>query len=157
MKHYSFDNITVRPFLTMLDAQNKYIFQDGTHIINVSLEFDEDVKHYVEKHGGTYDWIPLHETPQMEVDSLVLAVQRLSQYASLREPILVHCLCGNNRSRTVVETYYFAKYGEQFEDEYKGFKNHLMYNIARGFLPPMEEIRKKLFDAGVIINQYLSK
>jgi hypothetical protein len=32
-----------------------------------------------------------------------------------------------------------------------------MYNIARGFLPSMEEIRKKLFDAGVIINQYLSK
>ncbi|MBQ7239399.1 MAG: dual specificity protein phosphatase family protein [Bacteroidales bacterium] len=157
MKHYSFDNIMVRHFLTMPDVQDKYNYQDGTHVINVSLDFHEGVKHYVEEKGGTYDWIPLHETPQMEVDNQVHAVQLLSQYASLGEPIIVHCLFGINRSRTVVESYYYAKYGEQFEDEYKGFKNHLMYNIARVFLPPMEEIRKKLFDAGVIINQYLSK
>ncbi|MBQ7239402.1 MAG: dual specificity protein phosphatase family protein [Bacteroidales bacterium] len=144
MKTYDFDRIKVRPFLTLMDAQNKYIFQDGTHVINVSLESKAEVKNYVEMHGGTYDWFPLNETPRMEVENLVLAVKSLFKYASTGLPIIVHCLCGNNRSRTVVEAYYFAKYGEQLEDEYKGFANHLLYNVANGYLPSMEEILHRL-------------
>lgn len=42
---------------------------------------------------------------------------------------MVHYGCGNNPSRTVVECLYYGMTGLMYEDEYKGFTNHLLYNI----------------------------
>ena len=51
------------------------------------------------------------------------------------EKAIVHCTCGNNRSRTVVEAFHFAKTGTHLPDEYNGEFNHLLYNVNNGHLP----------------------
>lgn len=140
MQSYKFANIVVFPFIGIITVKNPYIFQDGTHVINVSLDWREEVRDYVEQHGGTYDWIPLHEEPHMEVDNLLKAVELLAKFDKPDHRTIVHCVGGNNRSRTVVEAYHFAKLGTHYEDEYKGFPNHLIYNCASGYLPPLQEM-----------------
>ena len=60
------------------------------------------------------------------------------------EKVIVHCYCGNNRSRTVVEAFHYAKTGTHLEDEYKGELNHLIYNSKNGHLP-----EEKVIDAAL--------
>ena len=43
-----------------------------------------------------------------------------------------------------VEAFHYAKTGNHFFDEYKGFENHLIYNCSSGFLPPLEYVEKEL-------------
>ena len=152
MVSYPFANITVRPFVGINDVRNPYIFKDGTHVINVSQDWREEVRDYVEQHSGTYDWIPLNEEPNMGVENLLKAVTLLAKFDMLDSHTIVHCVGGNNRSRTVVEAYYFAKYGTHYEDEYKGFPNHLIYNCKSGYLPPLLEMEQILFKNNVIQN-----
>ena len=72
----------------------------------------------------------------MDVNAILQAVAKLAEYDKDGTPIIVHCMGGNNRSRTVVEAFYFAKLGTHLEDEYKGYPNHLLFNCGEGFLPP---------------------
>ena len=53
-------------------------------------------------------------------------------------------MAGNACSRLVVEAFYFAKYGEHFTDEYKGFTNHLIYDCMSHHLPELSYIEKEL-------------
>lgn len=76
----------------------------------------------------------------MEVDNLLKAVALLAKFDMPDSHTIVHCVGGNNRSRTVVEAYHFAKLGTHYEDEYKGFPNYLIYNCASGYLPPLQEM-----------------
>ena len=58
--------------------------------------------------------------------------------------MVVHCDFGQHRSRLVVEAFYFAKYGEHFTDEYKGFTNHLIYDCMSHHLPELSVVEKEL-------------
>ena len=53
--------------------------------------------------------------------------------------MVVHCDFGQHRSRLVVEAFYFAKYGEHFTDEYKGFTNHLICSSIRVRKVPVDK------------------
>ena len=57
---------------------------------------------------------------------------------------LVCCDFGVNRSRTVIEAFHYAKMGYHFEDEYKGYTNHLIYNCEMGHLPPLPVVEREL-------------
>lgn len=143
---YTFANITARPFLTLNDANNKWIFTDKTkHIIDVCMYREPEVIDLIQSKGATFDWLPTDERP-MNLDMILQAVAKLNEYDRDGSHIIVHCLHGNNRSRTVVEAFHFAKLGFHFEDEYKGFTNHLVWNCASGYLPPLSEMEKLLSD-----------
>ena len=141
--HYDFANITVRPFLKLSDVNNPYIFGETKHVINMCDYREPEVIEAIKAKGATYDWFPTEEQP-MDLNMVLQAVAKLGIYAGDGSPIIVHCMGGNNRSRTVVEAYYFAKYGTHYEDEYKGFQNHLIYNCERGFLPALSEMEQLL-------------
>ena len=141
---YSFANITARPFMTLNDACNKWIFTDKTkHVIDVCMYREPEVIELIESKGATFDWFPTDERP-MDLDMVLLAVRQLSRYDRDGSHIIVNCLHGNNRSRTVVEAFHFAKLGTHFEDEYKGCTNHLIWNCEQGYLPPLSEMEKLL-------------
>ena len=57
---------------------------------------------------------------------------------------IVCCAFGVNRSRTVIEAFHYAKMGYHLEDEYEGFKNHLICNCESGFLPPLSDVERDL-------------
>ena len=141
---YQFANITARPFMTLNDVNNKWIFTDRTrHILDVCMYREPEVIESIKAKGATFDWFPTDERP-MDLDMVLLAVRQLSRYDQDGSHIIVHCLHGNNRSRTVVEAYHFAKLGFHFEDECKGSKNHLIWNCEQGYLPPLPEMEKLL-------------
>ena len=144
MKNYDFANITVRPFLKLSDVNNPYIYGETKHVINMCDYREPEVIDLIESKGATFDWFPTEEQP-MDVNAILQAVAKLFEYDRDGSPIIVHCLGGNNRSRTVVEAYHFAKLGRHLEDEYKGYPNHLLYNCGEGFLPLIKEMGKKLF------------
>ena len=141
--HYDFANITVRPFLKLSDVNNPYIFGETKHVINMCDYREPEVIDLIHSKGGTFDWFPTEEQP-MDVKAILQAVVKLSEYDRGGTPIIVHCMGGNNRSRTVVEAYHFAKFGTHYTDEYKGFQNHLVYNCESGYLPPLKEMEQLL-------------
>ena len=143
MKNYDFANIKVRPFLKLSDVKNPYIFGETKHVINMCDYREPEVIDLIHSKGATFDWFPTEEQP-MDVDAILHAVAKLFEYDRDGSPIIIHCLGGNNRSRTVVEAYHFAKTGTHLEDEYKGYPNHLLYNCGEGFLPPIKEMEKLL-------------
>lgn len=141
---YTFANITVRPFLRLSDVNNPYIFGETKHVINMCNNREPEVIEAIIAKGATYDWFPTEEQP-MDLSMVLQAVAKLGIYARDGLPIIVHCMGGNNRSRTVVEAYYFSKYLKHYEDEYKGYKNHLIYNCENGFLEPLKEMMDDLW------------
>lgn len=143
MKDYDFANITVRPFLKLSDVSNPYIFGETKHVINMCDYREPEVIDLIHSKGATFDWFPTSEYP-MEVELLLNAVAKLTEYDKEGSHIIVHCMGGNNRSRTVVEAFHFAKLGTHLEDEYKGFSNHLIYNCESGYLPPLQEMENLL-------------
>jgi hypothetical protein len=145
---YTFANITARPFMTMNDVNNQWIFTDETkHVVNVCMYREPEVIDLILQKGATFDWFPTDERP-MDLGMILKAVAKLAEYDRDGSHTIVHCLHGNNRSRTVVEAYHFAKLGYHIEDEYQGYTNHLVWNCAKGYLPPIEEMEKMLHDIG---------
>lgn len=143
MQTYTFANITVRPFLKLSDVNNPYIFGDTKHVINMCDYREPEVIDLIHSKGGTFDWFPTEEQP-MDVNAILQAVAKLEEYDKDGTPIIVHCMGGNNRSRTVVEAYHFSKFGTHLEDMYKGYLNHLHYNCESGYLPPLKEMERLL-------------
>jgi len=141
--HYDFANIEVRPFLKLSDVNNPYIFGETKHVINVCDYREPEVIDLLHSKGATFDWFPTEEQP-MDVDAILHAVAILAEYDKDGTPIIVHCMGGNNRSRTVVEAYHFAKTGTHLEDMYRGYMNHLHYNCESGYLPPLKEMERLL-------------
>ena len=140
---YTFANITARPFMTVNDVNNKWIFGDTKHVINVSMHNDPSAADLIQSKGATYDWFPTDERP-MDLDIVLQAVAKLAEYDRGGAHIIVHCMHGNNRSRTVVEAYHFAKLGTHYEDDYHGSTNHLIWNCEQGYLPPLPEMEQLL-------------
>ena len=143
---YTFANITARGFMTLDEINNPCIFTDSTkHVINVCTYREPEVVDLILSKGATFDWFPTDERP-MDLNIVLQAIAKLAEYDRDGSHIIVHCLHGNNRSRTVVEAYHFAKLGFHFEDECKGCKNHLIWNCEQGYLPPLPEMEKLLKD-----------
>ena len=143
MQTYSFAKITVRPFLKLSDVNNPYIFGETKHVINMCDYREPEVIDLIHSKDGTFDWFPTEEQP-MDVNAILQAVAKLAEYDKDGTPIIVHCMGGNNRSRTVVEAYHFAKTGTHLEDMYRGYMNHLHYNCESGYLPPLKEMERLL-------------
>ena len=80
----------------------------------------------------------------MGLENILRAVHILEKADAEGVPVIVHCGFGNNRSRVVVECFYYRKTGFQLKDEYKGTVNHLAYNCGIGLLPPVEEVERML-------------
>ena len=143
MKDYDFAIITVRPFLKLSDVNNPYIFGETKHVINMCDYREPEVIELLHSKCATFDWFPTEEQP-MDVNAILQAVAKLAEYDKDDSHIIVHCMGGNNRSRTVVEAFHFAKFGTHLKDEYKGYPNHLIYNCESGFLPPLKEMENLL-------------
>ena len=143
---YKFANLTTRPFLTFKDATNKWILTDDTkHVIDVCMYREPEVIKQLQSRGITFDWFPTDERP-MDLNIVLLAVATLLQYDQDGSHIIVHCLHGSNRSRTIAEAFHFAKLGTHIEDEYKGSTNHLIWNCEQGYLPSLPEMEHLLKD-----------
>lgn len=138
MIKYGEINTIARAFLSSIDIQNKWIFGDCKHVLNVSKrDLEIQTRAMISAKGATYEWFPLEENEKLNIDSLIIVMLRLLSYKG--EETIVHCLLGNNRSRLVCEFATYAETGEwpEYKDEVglEGCKNRTFYNIKKGFLP----------------------
>ena len=146
MRKYDFANITVRPFPTISDVLNPYIFGEIKSVINVSEKEDLNLISYFKTHSMTYHYFPLKEcAPDMGWRSIMKCAETIIDNVRKDIPTIVHCIGGNNRSPLVVECAFYALYGYHLSDEYNGAKNHLLYNVEQGNLPlTLHEIEREL-------------
>lgn len=153
MKSYTFAKVSARGRLTDADYNNKYIItEDLKQIINVSERGLGRPFTFFKQRNIIAKHLPLTEDAvDMGYLSLTLAVRFLMQCDKEGKRSIVCCDFGNNRSRTVVEAFHYAKMGFHFEDEYKGYQNHLIYNCSCGFLPPLSDVEDELRRIG---NEY---
>lgn len=146
MRKYDFANITVRPFPTVSDVSNPYIFGGIKSVINVSEKEDARILDYYEAHSITYHHLPIKEcVSDMGWSNILKCIKIIIDNVRKDIPTIVHCIGGNNRSPLVVECAFYALYGHHLIDEYKGAINHLLYNIEQGYLPlTLQEIESEL-------------
>jgi len=120
----------------MAELRNPYIFGGVKVLINVSTKkYPIRFRWELRRMGIKWYHFPMEEIPDMGVDSLLKAVKVLEDSDRSGEKVILHCMCGNNRSRTVAEAYHFRKYGTHQDDEYRNEPNHLLYNCRAGNLP----------------------
>lgn len=146
MKTYSFAKVSARGYLIKADLNNKWIITgDLGLVINLSEKEDKEAADFFASRQIEYQWLPLkEETEDIGYSSILEAVRKMLLCDRSGKRIIVHCDFGNNRSRTVVEAFHYAKMGFHFEDEYKGYSNHLIYNSESGFLPAISIIEQNL-------------
>lgn len=146
MKTYDFARIQARPFPTVAELKNPYIYGYVRYVLNVSdVEYPEEIGNGMYELGIQTYHFPLVETgTDMGLENILKAVRILEKADVEEAPVIVHCGLGNNRSRVVVECFHFRKRGFQLEDEYKGALNHLAYNCGIGLLPAVDDVERML-------------
>lgn len=125
----------VHSFPTMADLRNPWIGGKADVIINVSeKEYPQEYMEFLDARDCAYHHLPLAEEGEdMGIENILKALEIISQSLESGKKVLLHCIGGNNRSRTVAEAY-CQRQGISIEDEYKGYPNHLTYNIGEGHL-----------------------
>lgn len=133
MKNWLLKNVRLRGFLSSTDLQNKWIMDGVGCVINVSSDFDAQLR----KMGISYYWFPMSESNgDMGLNSIYGALNILQPYIKRLRSIIIHCQGGNNRSRVVKESLYFANYGSwpvEVDDTCK-----VIQNCTEGHLPPID-------------------
>ena len=117
MKNYTFSKVSARGYLTKADLENRWTITDDLKlVINLSEKCDEDAARLLEGRGISYIWLPLlEETEDIGYDAILKAVDEMLKHDEYGDRMIVHCDFGNNRSRTVVEAFHFAKMGFHLE------------------------------------------
>lgn len=148
MKIYSFAPLAARPYPTINDINNKYIYGGIDLVINVSEKYSIDIHQQFTAKDIDYIWLPMNETSKdMGLTSILTACIFIYQAHLENKKVVVHCYGGNNRSRVVCEAYHFLLNLKQLDDEYKECINHLVYNCETEHLPTlvtMEKILKRM-------------
>ncbi len=141
MRSYSFAPIAAREYPSVRILDHPYIWGGVQFCINVSEEpYPPELVDAMKEHN--IEWIHLPVSEDLGSDwtkALETALPKMYEAYKAGKRQVVHCDFGNNRSRTFIEAFYFLLKGEQFQDEYKGEVNHLIYNCKRGHLPSLKE------------------
>lgn len=142
MKSYDFARLQARAFPTPAEARNPYIYGRVGVVVNVSgREHPGELRREFDRMGVRCHHLPLVETgPDMGLENILLAVGILEEADAAGIPAVVHCDFGNNRSRVVAEAFCLLKTGILLDDEYRGARNHLVFNCLAGHLPPVPEM-----------------
>lgn len=155
MKTYSFASISAREYPTVKLLDHPYIWGGVQFCVNVSEKpYTPELERAMAAHGIEWIFCPVSEDvgANWEV-SLKRGLKALCVAHQAGKKIVVHCDCGNNRSRSFVEAFHYMITCKQLEDEYKGEINHLAYNCKAGHLPSLEETENKLRNLWFNINE----
>ena len=107
MDKYKFAEISTRPFPSILDVENPWIFGKTGVVINVSEHEDQRVINIYKKKKINYYHFPLNEESEnMGWENILKAVSVLLNCVQNQIPAIVHCIGGNNRSPLIVECLY---------------------------------------------------
>lgn len=141
MKIYKFAPISARDYPTVKILDNPYIWGGVQFCVNLSEKpYSSELADAMAAHGIEWVHFPLSEkpgVPWMEAYSQVLP--KLLDAHVAGKKMVVHCDFGANRSRTLIEAFYYMLTGEELLDEHKGEINHLAYNCKQGHFPPLAE------------------
>lgn len=80
------------------------------YLINVSDEYKPEILDICLSENIKYFWFPLNEcTDNIGLNSIYGAMQILFIAEQENKKVIVHCHAGSNRSRTIIECYYYLR------------------------------------------------
>lgn len=146
MKAYTFAPIAAREYPTLKLLEHPYIWGGVQFCVNLSEKpYSSEYQRAMTKQGIEWVHCPISEDPGSEwIEALSIALPKMYRAYRDGKKQIVHCDCGNNRSRTFVEALYYAINGKQYEDTYKGEVNHLVYNCKEGHLPDVADLERRI-------------
>lgn len=162
MKNYDFAPISARDYPTVKILDHPYIWAGVKFCVNLSERtYSSELVEALASHGIEWIHCPVSEEPGADwLESFAKALPQMYKAYKEGKNQIVHCDLGNNRSKSLVETFHYLLKQTQLEDEYKGEINHLTYNCKIGHLPPLEEVqwrlRRMLFPIAGYENSYNS-
>lgn len=144
MKIYSFAPISARDYPTVSILDHPYIWGGVQFCVNLSEKpYTQELVDALAAHGIEWIHFPLSEQIGASWwDTYANVLPRLFRAYLDRKKTVVHCDFGANRSRTLIEAFYYMLTDEEYQDEHKGEMNHLAYNCKWGHLPPLGETEK---------------
>lgn len=149
-------NLRIGAYPNILDFNSKYKCADIDIIINVSDCLKPEIMTIIKERNIDSYWFPMNEsTSDIGLNSIYGAIVVLRKAEIDNKKVFIHCWGGNNRSQTVTDSYFFLRQKQQPENEYKGFKNHLIYNAETGHLPSIEKMELFLSNLDVSLNNGL--
>lgn len=146
MKTYDFAPISAREYPTVKILDHPYIWAGVKFCVNLSERpYSSELVEALATHGIEWIHCPVSEEPGADwLESFARALPQMYKAYKEGKNQIVHCDLGNNRSKSLVETFHYLIKHSQLEDEYKGEINHLAYNCKIGHLPPLEEVQARL-------------
>jgi len=146
MKTYDFAWVSASeyPTVEMFDYLRPWI---GVSLcINVSEKpYPPEIERAMKAHAIEYHHFPLSEEVGADwMESFASAVSLMYYAHRTGRKQIIHSDLGENRSQAVVEALYFPIIGKEFNDPYRGARNHLEFNCKAGHLPDLEEIERRL-------------
>lgn len=134
-KDWFVSNVHVRSFIKPNDLQNKWIMDGIECVVNVSSDFNEEVSNYLRQKNIAYYWFPMSEqNKNMGLHSIYGALKVLQPYVDRKEPIIIHCFGGNNRSKVIFESLYYLNFGSWPNG---AVDCKTLTNCESGHLPPI--------------------
>lgn len=141
MKIYTFASISARDYPTVKILDHPYIWGGVQFCISLSEKpYSPELIKAMAEHSIKWVHFPLSEKPGVSwQEAYSQALPLLLGAYKAGKKIVVHCDFGANRSRTLIEAFYYILTGEEYDDEHKGEINHLAYNCKLNHFPPLEE------------------
>lgn len=147
MKLYTFAPISAREYPTVRLLDHPSIWGGVRFCVNLSEKpYSPELSAAMATHGIEWIHCPVSEKPGADwLNSFSKALPKV--YLAFKEGKrqIIHCDFGNNRSRSLVEAFYFAVNHKEFDDPYKGADNHLEYNCIQGHLPDLGEWERRMY------------
>ena len=146
MKIYSFAPISARDYPTVKILDHPFIWSGVQFCVNLSEKpYTQDLVDAMAAHGIEWIHFPLSEKIGASWwETYAIVLPKLFRAFLDGEKMIVHCDFGANRSRTLIEAFYYMLTGEEFLDEHKGEINHLAYNCKQHHFPPLEETERMI-------------
>lgn len=111
-KDWFVNNVHVRSFVKPNDLQNKRITDGIKCVVNISSDYNEKVSFCLRQQDIAYYRFPMSEqNKDMVLHSIYGALKVIQPYIDRKEPVIIHCFGGNNRSKVIFESLYYLNFG----------------------------------------------
>lgn len=121
--------ITVSPHPTLKKKVSLEVLLSYNIVINVSDHLDSKLHSILGQNGVQSYWLPLGEAYGLALENIFAAMMILLSAEKDSQRVLLHCVAGRNRSKTIEDCYKYMTTGEYTED------SAMMLNVKDGQLP----------------------
>ena len=143
MKAYNFAKVYARGPMTEEDYRNDELTDNLRLVINLTDEWRNEPYEITRKKKIDVYIRPI-SNQEKRFEYLLDCVKIILWRTRDGQKAFVFCDSDLLYSSAIIEAYHFFKLRSHLIDEYKGYKNHLIYLCETGFYPPLKEVEHEI-------------